>query len=950
MDAMRTTRELGDAWRRSTIHSMLFGRDAERSQIAALLDDARSGRSGVLVIRGEAGVGKSALLEHTGLRASGMKVLTGCGIESEAQLPYAGLHQILRPVLDRLERLAAPQRRALRAALGLEDGVGDEWFLVSLAVLSLLSDAAEDRPLLCLVDDAHWLDDASAESLVFAARRLQEEGVAMVFAARDGETRRFDAPGLPEIRLSGLDLDSAGALLDRHADVALSPAARERLVDGTGGNPLALLELSSALSEPELAGVEPMLQPLPVGARIERAFASQIERLSKPTQSLLLVAAADDSGGAATVLAASARLGADFAALDAAEQAGLVRLKGARLEFRHPLIRSVVYHTAPSSRRRAAHEALADVLEGEAGADRRAWHRAAASLAPDAAVAAELEQAARRAHRRSGFIPASLAFERASALTPDERHRVRLLMGAVEGAWFGGRSERALMLLEQARSVAADAIERAEIDRRRGLIEISTGVPADACEILIRGATAMGEVEADTALYMLSLACLAAAYGGDGGAVPAIAELATGLPSTDGPLARFLASFLAGTGAFFAEAYDDASASLGAAIEQADEADAQGSPQFLGLLLLAGGAGLFLGDDRAADRLNRRLVNRARDNGALTLLTEALPRLALTQVAGGEWSLAAAGLTEGVQLARQTGQHQVVAHMLAVLALVAGLRGDDDACRSLVAESTELAAARRLVHVSQTARWALLVLDLGHGRPDEAHLRAREISELPIALWAAPDRIEAAIRAGDAEAAHAWLARLDAWARSSEAPWACSAALRCHAQLADDPVEAGRLFASAMASPGVSARPYERARTELAFGEHLRRSRRRVEAREHLRAALEGFERLGAALWVERAREELRASGQTARRREPSTREDLTQQELQIARLVAQGLSNREVAAQLFLSPRTIDFHLRNVFRKLGLTSRMQLVQLDFTGPEADAARDAAQAIAPAGR
>jgi DNA-binding CsgD family transcriptional regulator len=922
---------------------MLFGRDAERSCIAALLDGARSGRSGALVLRGEAGVGKSALLEDAREQAVGMTVLAGCGIESEARVAYAGLHQVVRPVLGNLDTLPAPQGRALGGALGLEEGVGDEWFLVSLAVLSLLSEAAEAGPLLCLVDDAHWLDDASAESLVFAARRLEAEGVAMLFAAREGDVRRFEAPGLPELLLAGLDAGAAGALLDRHTRAWLSAEAREQLIEGTGGNPLALLELSTTLSEPQLAGLEPLLEPLPVGARIEQAFLSQLQQLPDETQTLLLVAAADDSGATATVLAAAARLGAELDALDAAERARLVRIRQDRLEFRHPLIRSAVYQAAALSQRRAAHEALASVLTDESDADRRAWHRAAAAVEPDAAVAEELEQAARRAHRRSGFVAASLAFERAAALTPDERERVRLLSGAVEGAWFGGRLDRALMLLERARPMATEPIERAEIDRWRGLIEVNVGVPADARELLVRGAADMATVDPERALYMLGIACVASAYGGEGRSVPAIAEVATRLPAGDTPVTRFLASFLAGTGALFSEAYPTASSSLRAALDRADEADAHGSSRLFGLLILAGGAGLFLGDDEAADRLNRRLVHRAREMGALTLLTQALPRLALTQVATGQWSSAAAGLTEGVRLARQAGQHQVVAHMLAMLALVAALRGEDGECRTLAAESRELASARRLVHVAHTARWALLLLELGRGRPDEAVLYAREIADLPIALWAGPDRVEAAIRAGDTQAARTWLAAFEAWAESSRAPWSRVSALRCRALLAEDGEEVGLLFAEALGVPRPSARPFERARTELAFGEHLRRSRRRVEAREHLRAALEGFETLGASQWAERAREELRASGQTARRREPSTRGDLTAQEVQIARFVSQGLSNREVAAQLFLSPRTIDYHLRNVFRKLGISSRMQLVQLELDaatpyGPRAEPA------------
>ncbi len=716
---------------------MLYGRDVERSRIAALLDGARAGKSGVLVLHGEAGVGKSALLQDAREQAADMTVIAGCGIESEAQLPYAGLHQIIRPVLDHVDTLPGPQGRALRGALGLEEGAGDEWFLVSLAVLSLLAEAAHSSPLLCLIDDAHWLDDASAESLLFAGRRLEADRVAMLFAAREDEIRSFEAPGLPELRLEGLDLEAAGALLDGQVEVSLSPETRERLIAGTGGNPLALIELSSTLGLQQLAGVEPLLEPLPVGARVERTFAARVERLPDDAQTLLLVAAAEESGSLATILAAASRLGAPVEALDAPEQAHLIRVEGSRLAFRHPLIRSAVYQAAPFSRRRAAHAALASVLEGESEADRRAWHRAAATVEPDASVAEDLEQAAERARRRSGFVAASLAFERAAALTTDEHRRVGLLVNAVDSGWFAGRLERALMLLGRARPLAADAVERAEIDRWQGLIEVNVGVPSVGCELLLRAASDLAATEHESALYLLSIACVAAVYAGEVGEVPAIAERAAAIPSDDTPVARFLSRFLRGVGLHFSGAFERAAPELRAAVELVDEADMDGSPAFRALLLFAGGASLFLGDDDAADRLHRRLVQRTRDSGMLTLLTQLLPRLALPQIAAGRWSEATSDLGEGVQLARQTGQHQVVAHMLATLALLAGLRGDEEECRSLAAESQELASARGLVHVAHTAWWALLALELGRGLPDEALICAREIGDLPFTLWSA---------------------------------------------------------------------------------------------------------------------------------------------------------------------------------------------------------------------
>jgi DNA-binding CsgD family transcriptional regulator len=905
---------------------MLFGRTAEHARIAGLLDDARDGRSGVLVLRGDAGVGKSALLDLACAEAVGMTVLYACGIESEARLPYAGLHQLLRPVLGLLDRLPAPQARALRAALGVDAGSGQEWFLVSLAVLSLLAEAAEDGPLLCVLDDAHWLDDASTESLVFAARRLQVEPIAMLFAAREGEARTFHAPGLPDLWLGGLDAAAAGALLDQHVGATLSEGARDLLIEQTGGNPLALMELSASLDESQLSG----LAPLPVSRSIERAFHARIDQLPDPTRTVLLVAAADDTGSASVVLRAAGRLGAQPQDLDAAEAGDLVRVRGGQLEFRHPLIRSAVYHAAPFSRRRAVHAALAEALDPDADADRRAWHRAAASVDIDDSVSADLEEAARRAYRRSGFVAASLAFERAAELTHDRAQRVRLLSEAVDAAWFAGRLPRAQELLARARPLSSGPAARAEIDRWRGLIEWSIGMPTTARDLLVGAATDLPDADTARALHMLGIACVASAYSGDGDHIPGIAELAARFRDDGQPLTDFVRQVVIGTGGYFAADYQAAGDAFRGALALADLADAAGSARLPGLLLLAGAAALFLGDDASAEQLNHRLAGRAREMGAIPLVNEVMPRLAMSHTAMGRWSSAAADLSEGIRLATEVGQHQVLAHMLSVTALLAGLRGDAADCRRRADEARALAAARQLVHVEQTARWALLILELGDGRWDEAYLHASRMPHLPIGHWAGPERIEAAVRAGHRAEAEAWLADFAAWAEHSRAAWAQAAALRCGALLVDDPVERQEQLARALQIGATCTRPFEQARTLLAFGETVRRSGQRVEAREHLRGALERFEDLGATVWAERAREQLRASGQTARRRQVDSANHLTEQELQIAQYVAQGLSNREVAAQLFLSPRTIDFHLRKVFAKLGIASRTQLAHVDL--------------------
>jgi DNA-binding CsgD family transcriptional regulator len=919
---------------------MLYGRDLERSRIGELLDGVRSLRSAVLVITGEPGVGKSALLEEARDQASGMLILSGGGVESEANLPFAALHQIVRPVLGHLESLPQPQAAALSGALGLTAG-GSDRFLVSLAVLSLLAEVAERGPLLCLVDDAQWLDDASADALVFVARRLEAEGIAMLFAAREGEIRRFEAPGLPELHVGGLDQATAAALVDRNVGVALSSEVRDRLVAETGGNPLALLELSPALSDAQLSGAEAVFAPMPVSARVERAFLARVDRLSEETQTLLLVAAADDTGELATVLRAAAQLGATSEALDYAERAGLAHVRGTRIVLRHPLVRSAVYQAAPASKRQAAHRALASVLDAEVDADRRAWHRAAATVEPDPSVVEELEEAAQRARRRSGFAAASLAFERAAALTPDEEHRARRLTAAAENAWLAGRIERALMLLEGARPLVSEPILRADIDRFLGLIEMTRGVPTDACRLLLRAAKEVAPSDGERGLQLLNLAGLAAAYAGDVEAAIAIAEVARGLEVEEPPFARMLAQLLIGLGAHAEGDFADGASRLRIALELAEELDDDEVSAQPVALLFAGRAALYLGDDQAAYRTHHEAAARARASGALTIVTQILPRLATAEIWAGRWPSAAANAREGLQLAREIGQHDLVAQQLVLLAVIAALRGSEDECRSLAAEGRELASARGLGIVAEFAQWALALLELGLGRAEEALRHGREIANTMVVFWGALDRIEAAIRAGESDTARAWLNGFEQWSENSEAAWTRAVALHCRALLSADEDEARALFSAALVAHAEAARPFERARSELAFGELLRRARRRVEAREHLRAALDGFEGLGASLWAERARVELRASGQTARKRDPSTRAELTEQELQIARFVSQGLTNREVAAQLFLSPRTIDFHLRNVYRKLGISSRTALAHLDLDSANVGARHEA---------
>lgn len=909
---------------------MLYGREVERARIEALLDGARTSHSGVLVIRGEAGIGKTALLDEVRERGGDLPVLRCRGVESESQLPFAGLDQLLRPVLRHVGKLPRPQAGALRGALGLGAGGGDR-FLVSLAVLSVLAEAAGDGPLVCLVDDAHWLDEASADALVFAARRLEAEGVVMLFAARSGEALEFASPGLPELRLGGLDADAARALLNPRAGAALSPAALAWLVEHTGGNPLALLELPSSVSAVQLVSGDPLLAPLPVGERVERSFLARVRTLPEQTQTLLLVAAAQGSGELSVVLDAATRLGVEAEALDAAEHAGLVHVPEQRLEFRHPLVRSAVYHGAPLSRRHAAHGALAACLSGDADTDRRAWHLAAASVAPAPTVAGKLELTAQRARARGGFAAASLAYERAAALTGERDGQVRRLTAAAENAWFAGRGERARLLLERALSLATDPDARNEVDRSPGMIEMTGDVPATGVGLLVAAAAALAPRDGERAIQLLTLAVVAAIYAGDDEAATAVAGVARSISVAEPPWLPTLTQLLIGLAAHRNGDFTQACQTLRGVLGLEAELAHGPLTEVPVTLLFAGRASVFLGDDHAVYRIHHQLAARARSTGALGPLAVLLPRVAYADLSAGRWASATAHAEEGLRLARDIDDLDLVAEHLAMLALIAAHGGDEQQCRARAAEAGELATTHQFVLAADLSRWALALLELGRGRGEDAWRRAREIHTVEAVLWGGMDRIETAVRAAALDTAQDWLDTFHSWAEATAQPWAGAVSLHCQALLTQDEGDAAELFRAALTLHDAAERPFHRARTELAFGEFLRRSRRRIDAREHLYAAHDRFEALGARRWAERARAELRASGQTARSRaDAGAPSRLTAQEHQIAALVGQGLSNRDAAAYLFLSPRTVAFHLRNIFSKLDISSRVELAHLDL--------------------
>jgi DNA-binding CsgD family transcriptional regulator len=915
---------------------VLVGRSREKASIDRLIGAAREGRSGVLVVRGEAGVGKSALLDYALEQASGFTVLRGDGIEVESELAYAALHQILRPAFDRIEGLPEPQAAALRAAFALSNETVDERFRVSLGVLGLLSEVAEDRPLLCLVDDAQWLDQASADALVFAARRVEAESLVLLFAARDEEDRPFAAPGLPELRVSPLSAADSRLLLTAQLGTRVAAGVVSWLADTANGNPLALVELPSNLTADQLAGKEPLVGKLPPATSAEEVYLERVDALPPSARKLLLLAAAEETGARAAIEHAAEEFGMDIADLTSAEEAGLLRVDTERLAFRHPLVRSAIYRRATFTERERAHRALAASLSNPGDEDRRAWHLAAASIGPDEAVAAELETTADRARSRSGYAAAAAALERAAELTPPGETQARRFVKAAAAAWRSGRPERATALLERTSPAATDPRLRADIEHLRGGIELRCGVLVDACDILMRAALEVAPHDAAKALQMLLEAREAAGWAGDTARTVDAGVRVAELPRSDDPANRFLADLVVGVGKIY-----EGDSAVGTELVQdvIERADGFEVPMWLAW---ASAGARALGDEAREASLMRRAVSLARASGEVDTLTYVLLGSALMGLLGGR--LEAADLAaEGLTLAREAGLPNAMSTHLAMLAWFAGMQGDEENCRACAREAVALARPRGAGAANSIAEWSLAEVDLSQGRAEEAvgHLKNAASAEPGVghpyfALTSAPDLVEALARAGHAAEAAEAAAAFDGFAQPGAPAWSRALGARCRA-ITSDGRESVAAFDDALRLHAEAERRFDRARTELLYGEFLRRERRRIDSREHLRAALDEFENVGARTWAERARAELRASGETARRRDPSTLADLTPQELQIARLVSGGAKNREIAAQLFLSPRTIDYHLRKVFMKLGISSRSELIKRGLTETSEDA-------------
>ena len=908
----------------------LYGRNAERAALRTLLAKARDNQSGTVVIRGEPGIGKSALLSDLTARADGFRILHAAGVEAESTLPFAGVHQLLHPILDLTDDIPRPQAAAVRRAFGLTAGGNADPFLVGAGILSLLARTAEEGPLLCVVDDIQWLDTPSLEALLFAARRLEVEAIALVFATRDDERYRFPTNGFTDLQLEGLDPGSATALLEDRAPVPLSKAVRKELVEFSRGNPLVLLELPLSLTDGQLAGREPLAEPLPLTATLEQVFGARAESLSKESQALLLIAAADDTSDPAIVLEAARTLGIEEAALEECEAAGLIGVHETQIRFRHPLVRSAIYHRVPFSRRREVHLALAEVTD-ERDADRRAWHLAAATIGPDDSVAEALEKSAARARARGGTTTAATALARAAALTRDHEQRARRQLAAARAAADGGMTEVAIALLEEARELTDARQLRGEIDSLRGSIELADGSPSAAYELLLSAASQISDEDPASAARVLVEASIAATVSGDLSRLSESGRRAEALDAALGTTPVEVA-FSAGLAALWAGDAREGSARLNDAISRLEVADHPGRYAWAAV------AALHLGDDARALALSSADADLARREGAVTRLVRALGRASFAEVSLGRLDSARMSASEGLALATGAGLQNFVCFNHALLAWVAALRGRAEEVYGHAEAALEPARARGRHLEVAVATVALGELELSVGRPVQALVHFEALSGVDslaaqpyVCLRNTPSLVDAAARAGRLEVATANLADFEKWVGATASRSSALLLARCRA-LAAATEDWRSHFEDALRVGREHTNPFEHARTALFYGERLRRAGKRAEARGQLRAALELFEQVGARVWAGRAEAELRASGETARKRTNNGRgtADLTPQELQIARLVAAGATNKDVAAQLFLSPRTVDAHLRNVFRKRGVTSRAQLRLLGF--------------------
>jgi DNA-binding CsgD family transcriptional regulator len=887
--------------------------------LETLLDAVRGGRSGTLVVRGEAGVGKTALLDYLVESAGDMRVMRALGVESESELPFAALHQLCGPMLDRLGLLPEPQREALGTAFGLTLGPPPDRFLIGLGVLSLLSEVAEERPLLCVVDDAQWLDRASAQVLEFAARRLVAESVLMVFAARVA-TAVFR--GLSELVVEGLRASEARELLADAVRWPLDDGVRERIIAETRGNPLALLELPRGLSPAQLAGGFGLLDAVPLSSRIEESFLRRADVLPDQTRRLLVLAAADPVGEPALVWRAAGRLGIPADAAVPAADADLVEF-GVAVRFRHPLVRSAVYRAASAAARREAHAALAEATDPDVDPDRRAWHASQATSGPDEHVAAELERSAGRAQARGGLAAAAAFLERAVVLTVDPAHRAQRALTAAQAKLLAGAADAALGLVSAAEAGPLDELGHARADLLRAQIAFAQRRDGDAPVLLLRAAKRLEPLDVglarETYLDALWAAHFARRAGHEAG-VREVAKAALAAPPADPRSVPDL--LLDGLARGLLEGYQAGAGSLQQAITVCRGTDLS-SEEALRWFGPAVVAARIVWDDESFDVLATRHIEFGRRTGALTGLPIAYTTGVFARVAAGELT-AAVQLIEELRTVTEAMQGSLPPYGPLI---VAAWRGEEAEASALIEDAFHQAASRGEGVVTAVAQYARAVLCNGLGQYPEA-LAAATAGDSPDSLMVSNmvlvELIESAARTGAHTTATDGLARLSEMARVSGTDWVVGIEARSRALLSEGD-EAETLYREAIERLGRTRVRAELARAHLLYGEWLRRENRRVDARQELRRAHEMLTEMGMEGFAQRARQELMATGETVRKRTVETVVDLTPQEAQIALLASDGLSNPQISTQLFLSARTVEWHLGRVFTKLGISSRRQL-------------------------
>ena len=907
--------------------SSLRGRQRECEALERCIAGARDGHGNALVLRGETGVGKSALLDYLVERSSGCRVERLAGVESEMELAFAGLYQLCAPLLGDLKKLPDPQRDALATALGLSSGPPPNQFLVGLAVLTLLAEVGEVQPFVCAVDDAQWLDQVSAASLLFAARRLVAEHVTLVFAVRES-SNHLDLTGLSELAVGPLSDADSRALLDSVTPGPVDEQVRDRIVAETRGNPLALIELPRSLSRPELAGGFAELGAPPLAGLLEQSFLQRIEALPADTRRLLLIAAVEPTGDVALLWRAAELLGIDVDAAGPAEGAGLIELD-TRVRFRHPLVRSAVALAVTPEERRMVHRALADSTDSELDPDRRAWHRAHATAGLDEAVAAELEQRAARARSRGGLAAAAAFLTSAATLSPDASRRADRALTAARAKRDAGALDEALDLLHAVEAGPPDALRTAEIERLRGQIAVDQRGGSDAARLLLHAAQLLEPLDADRAreahLESLGAAIWANGLAGD---IPLreaaeAAAAAPASPTPPRPVDLVLDALTVRLTAGHAVAVREMVRALDAVQQVEVGADEVGRWLWMVGNRGAGQLALELWDFGSWEDLARRQIRIAREGGALVQLQFGLNFLASVLLAAGELTEAEELIDEDRSIARATG-NPPIAYCGMLLAAVAG--SDTDATMLIEATVRE-ASARGQGRVVGFADYASALLYNGIGRYDaarDAAWRGFRRDLLGLGTLVAPELVEAASRTGDADAGAAALAWLSERSLAVPTDWALGIEARSRALL--DPAEgAEALYRESIERLEATRLRLDLARTQLLYGEWLRRAGRRVDAREQLRAAHELLVDMRADGFADRARRELLATGETVRKRTVDTRLDLTPQEAQIARLAAGGETNPEIGSQLFISARTVEWHLRKVFTKLGISSRKEL-------------------------